>query len=419
MQPAAPVPQPSGSASAKTPVLSVEGLVQQVLASNPSLAQMAAAWQAARARYPQVTSLEDPMFAATVGPDTFAPDDPGVNFAYRLEVSQKYPWPGKLALRGENALAEASAAGNEVEDTRLQLIESAQDAFYEYYLVSRALEENEKGLRLLRLFRPITESRYKNPPREEMKVSLQDILQVDVEIGRQGERRLTLERMRQVAVARINTLMHLPPDAPLPPPPGEIRVADALPDAQVLRAAALARRPDLRALADRIRAEEASLALACKEYYPDFEPFAMYDRFMGNNEQNADLATMVGVRVNLPVRRTKRQAAVSEAEARIAQRRAQLERQVDQAGFQVQEAYEQVRESERIVRLYETKILSDARQNVDAARPAYETGLIPASSFIEAERSLVDLRDRYHEAVAAYFRRRATLERAVGGPLVP
>src|SRR5713226_2524875 len=41
--------------------LTVEALVQQVLERNPSLGQMAAAWEAASARYPQVTSLEDPM----------------------------------------------------------------------------------------------------------------------------------------------------------------------------------------------------------------------------------------------------------------------------------------------------------------------------------------------------------------------
>jgi len=303
-----------------------------------------------------------------------------------------------------------------VEDMRLQLVESARHAFYDYYLVGRALAENEEGLRLLKEFRQIAEARYKSP---DMRVSAQDYLQAEVEIGRQRERQLTLERMRQVAIARLNTLMHLPPDAALPAPPREVQVGDALPDAGVPRAAALARRPDLQALADRIRAEEAALALACKEYYPDFEPFAMYDRFMGNNEQSDELAVMLGVRMNLPVRRTRRAAAVAEAQARIAQRRAELDRQADQVNLQVQEAYAQVLESARTVRLYEGKILADARQNVDAARPAYRTGLIPALSFIEAERTLVNLRDRYHEAVADYGRRLATLERVTGGPLLP
>jgi outer membrane protein TolC len=392
--------------------LTAEALVQQVLARNPSLAQMVAAWQAAKARYPQVTSLEDPMFAATIGPGTIAPDDPGINFAYRLELSQKYPWPGKLPLRGQNALAEASAAGHDVEDMRLQLIESARSGYFDYYLVYRALEVNQENLRLLQKFRKSARERYENDL-----VPLQDVLQADVEIGQQQERQLSLERMRQVAIARLNTLMHLPPDVPLPPPPRQLLVSDALPDAQVLRTQALDRRPDLRALADRIAADRANLALACKEFYPDLEPFVMYDRFMGNNSQSKDLAVMLGVKLNLPVRLARRHAAVAEAQAKIAQRSAELAKQIDQVNFQVQQAWEQVQESARTVRLYEKTILPAARDNVEAAVSAYEGGKIPGLSLIVAQRNLVGLRDRYHETVADYFRRLATLERAVGGPI--
>jgi hypothetical protein len=46
------------------------------------------------------------------------------------------------------------------------------------------------------------------------------------------------------------------------------------------------------------------------------------------------------------------------------------------------------------------------------------TAKIPFLSLIEAQRNLVNLRDRYYEAVADYFRRRATLDRVVGGPLL-
>jgi cobalt-zinc-cadmium efflux system outer membrane protein len=398
--------------------LSVEALVQRVLARNPSLTQMVAAWQAASARYPQVTALEDPMFGATIGPGTIAPDDAGVNFAYRLEVSQKLPYPGKLKLRGANALAEASAAGLDVDDMRLQLTESARNAFYEYYLVARALAVNRETRQRLDEFRADAEALYKTPPRDR-KVSLQEVVQARVEIGRQEERQLTLERMWEVAVARINTLMHLPPDADLPPPPKELSPPEALPDAQALRTIAVARRPDLEAIKNRIAAEQASLGLAHKEFYPDFEPFFMYDRFMGNNSQSKDLASMLGVRLNLPVYRNRRYGAVAEAEARIAQRRAELDRQIDQVNLQVQDAYAQMHESERIVDLYKKKVLPDAELNVKTARADYMTGQIPAISVIEAERNRLNLYDRYYEAVADYFRRRATLERVTGGPIVP
>jgi outer membrane protein TolC len=371
---------------------------------------MTAAWQAASARYPQVTSLEDPMFGGTVGPGTIGPDDPGVEFAYRVEISQKLPYPGKLKLRGENALAEASAAARDVDDMRLQLTESARTAFYDYYLVDRALAVNDESLRLLREFRKNAQSRY-----ETGLVPEQDVLQADVEIGKEEDRRLELDQMRQVTVARINTLMHLAPDTPLPPSARQLDANQALADPQTLRSAALAQRPDLQALADHIAAEEASLGLAHKEFYPDFEPFFMYDRFMGNVSDNRDLATMVGVRLNLPIYQRRRNAAVAEAEARIAQRKAELARLSDQISYQVQEAYARAQRSEKSVRLFRETILRAAEANVKAAQSAYTTGKIPFLSLIEAQRNLVNLRDRYYEAEADYFRRRAVLERVVGG----
>lgn len=100
--------------------LSADDVVLLVLARNPTLAEMVAAWKAAQDRFPQVTSLDDPMFGATGSPRIFSHTDDG---GYRFEISQKIPWCGKLALHGDNALAEARAAGDDVETTRLQLVE--------------------------------------------------------------------------------------------------------------------------------------------------------------------------------------------------------------------------------------------------------------------------------------------------------
>jgi outer membrane protein TolC len=173
----------------------------------------------------------------------------------------------------------------------------------------------------------------------------------------------------------------------------------------------------LRALEAQIAAEQARLALAYKEFCPDFGPFAMYDRFMGNNPETQDLAPMVGVSMNLPVYRDKRFAALAEARAKIAQRRAELAQRTNQVHFQVQEAFAQVRESEQTVELYRKTILTAAEANVKAAEAAYVPGKIPFVSLIEAQRNQVELYDRYYQAIADYHRRRARLERVVGGPL--
>src|SRR5262249_25614131 len=118
-----------------------------------------------------------------------------------------------------------------------------------------------------------------------------------------------------------------------------------------------------------------------------------------------------------PVRKTRRLAAVSEAQSKIAQRRAELARLTDQANYEVQQSYEQVSEAQRVVQLYEKDILPTARNNVRAAQAAYVPGKIPLIALIEAQRNSINLQDRYHEAVADYFRRLATLERAAGGSL--
>src|SRR5260370_8567976 len=136
------------------------------------------------------------MFGASVGPGAFGSNK--LDGAYRLEVSQKYPWSGKLAPRGQNDEAEASAAGRDVEDMRLQLAESARTAFYDYYVAARALEVNAENLRLLREFHQNAAKRYTTGL-----VPQQDVLQAEAEIGQEQDRALSLQDARPTPIAPI------------------------------------------------------------------------------------------------------------------------------------------------------------------------------------------------------------------------
>jgi len=384
--------------------LTEAAVIDAALARNPTVAQMAAAWQAAAARYPQVTSLDDPRVGGYFGPASVGSQD--VDFAYRFEVSQSFPYPGKRELRGRGALHEAAAAGADLQDTRLQLVEAARAAFADYFLVRRLTEVGEENLKFLERLRDDAVSRFKAG-----KTSLQDSLQAEVAIARQRERLLTLDRQWKVARARLDTLMHLPPDHPLPPPPRQLDAPPALPAAAALRDRA-AGRPDVQALARRVAADEAAVALALKEYKPDFEAMAAYDAWWQSPERA--LRPMVGVRSNLPVRLARRGGAVDEARARLAQRRAELARLTDRVNFEVQQAYEQAAESERVLALYQETTLPAARRNVETAASEYREGRVPFLNLIEAQRTLVELRERYFDASAELLRRRAALERAVG-----
>jgi outer membrane protein TolC len=391
------------------PELSADELVGLVLMRNQTVQAMVATWRAATQRYPQAVSLEDPIFNSNFAPASFSSNQ--VQPAYILGASQKIPWRGKRPLRGQQAQAEAAGALQDVEDVKLQLAEAARLAFYDYYLVERQLELNAENLARLDEFRHTARDRY-----EANLVPESDLLQADLELADAKRRQFELERMEGIAKARINTLLHRNPSSLLPPPPASLHAGDEPPPAEELRALALARRPDLAAMEARIRAERAALALAYKDFYPDLELFARYDSFWQPSSQR-DLRSQVGLNMNVPLYRDRRRAAAQEAMFNLNRRRAEYEQRIDDIHQEVQAAHEQLRESRRVVNLYANLSMPAAQQNVTAARAGYLAGQENFLRLVFAQRQFIALRDKYQEAIANYHRRRAELERVVGGPL--
>ena len=389
--------------------LAESGLIEAVLRQNPTLDEMRATVAAAQAKLPQAVSLDDPMVGVWTAPGSYPSDH--VNPAVRFEISQKLPWPGKREFRGASAAAEADAAARDLDDARLQLVESTRAALADLFVAERAMAVNREAQDLLKEFRQNAQSRYKTGL-----ASQQDILQADVELVRQEERAVALNRAKRVAAARLNTLLHRAPESLFGPVPEALPAPADSQDPVTLRKVAVSARPDVKALADRIRAEEAALGLAQTEYKPDVELMAAYDAFWQGTDR--PLQFQVGARINVPVRIARRAAAVAEAQARVARKRAELARLVDQVGLQVQEAYEQVRESRQVIALYDDRLLPAARSNVKEAQIAYTTGKVPFVALSEAQRTLADRRERYLEAQAELYRRLATLERVTGKPTI-
>jgi outer membrane protein, heavy metal efflux system len=386
-------------------VLDVDRLVDEVLAQNPSVEAMIATWQAAAARYPQAIALDDPMFDGSIGPDSFG--QPDLKPSYMVMASQKFFWPGKRRLRGSIAGAEASAAASEIDDVRLQLAEAARLAFVDYFAAYRNLTFNADNVREIREYRETAISKYRAST-----ASQQDVLQSDVELALLGERQNQLEREISVATARINTLLHREANEPLPPPPATLLTTDRVPSPEELRETAIRERPDLAALSAEIRASQAALALACKEFYPDPELYFKYDAFW----QEAPLRPAVGMKINVPLYREKRWAAVREARAKLQSRRAEFERLLDDVANEIYAAHARLVESQRTATLYDQKIVPAAEKNVESARAGYASGNVDFLRLIDARRQLIALHEQQVEALSNYHRAAAELARTVGTP---
>jgi outer membrane protein TolC len=346
------------------------------------------------------------MFGFMLGPGSWGSEE--VDSAYTLEASQKLPWPGKRQLRGDIARAEANAAYYDVGAERLRIAESTRLAYYEYFLAHRRLAVLGESTSLLRSFREIALRKFESAEAEQ-----QDVLLADVELAQLERQRLELVRAERVARARINTLLLIPPNSPLPSPPTELKIRQSLPSAEELFDLSLSQRPELAAQAARIRRERYAASLAHKEFYPDMELVARYDAFW----QEEPLRPMIGMNVNVPIHLQKRWAAVREAEARRTQQQATLDSQVSEIGFLIEQAYQRVHESAETVKVYSERILPSARHSVEAAQASYTAGRLDFLRLIESQRLLLVLQDDYYDAVSEYHQRLAELERQVGGPI--
>ncbi len=397
-------PEPQERPLFTAPVLDRKELVQEVLRRNPTLRAARHAWRAALERYPQVTSLEDPILGLGAAPRSFGSSN--VDDAPKFDLSQKLPFPGKLALRGEVALAEADAAAHDYEAGRLHLATMASHLYDDYYLAARSLEINAQHIGLLEGFQRIATVRY-----EVGEAAQQDPIQAEVELTHAVHRDIVLKTSRRVTAEQINLLLHRLPDAALPAPPRRLDVPESLSEgSDTLGATALRERPELHAAEARTRARQADVDLARREFFPDFQVAGSYNRLW----QEDDLQPFVGISINLPLRIDRRKAALEEAKARLERARSERAAIEDEVRFGVQSGLDRLAEAEHVFRLFGDRLVPAARDQVEAARAGFETGRNSFLALIDAERSRLDAELGLEEALTNVSRRRAELDRALG-----
>lgn len=184
--------------------LSAERLVQQVLQSNPSIDAMQAAADAANARIESAGALDDPMMSYVVAPNTAGGPRQGLN--QNAQISQKFPWPGTLALRSRMAAAEAESANQQTADLRLRLVALTRAAYAQWFYVHRALAINGENVSLVTHLREVAETAYSSGQAPQ-----QDVLHAEVELIRLQNQFLELTRLQRTVQAKINALQNLDP----------------------------------------------------------------------------------------------------------------------------------------------------------------------------------------------------------------
>jgi cobalt-zinc-cadmium efflux system outer membrane protein len=387
------------------PVLERAAYVRAVLHRNRSIESARQAWRAAVGRARQTGSFDDPMVTVEIAPLSIGSSR--ARFGWDAMISQRLPWPGKLALDESVAHAEAGAAKSDFEASRRELALTASLLFDQYFVAARSIEINTHHVELMRRMQAAATAQY-----EVGRGSAQDPLQAEFELTHMERDTVILASQRDVTVAQMNELLHRAPELPLPPPPKELSSAPApdVADASRLGAEAVDHRPDIVAAREHAQAQQARADRASRESLPDVTVSTSFNSMWDMPEHR----WMVGLGFNLPVQTGRRGGAVDEAKAMRAQYEADAARMSDAARTQVVVALKQLEESNHVLHIFEKRLLPVARDEVDAARAAFTVSQAPFVAVVDAEKNLRGVELDQQVAEAEYDRRRAELDRALG-----
>jgi outer membrane protein TolC len=353
---------PATVSSAAPDTMSLAWLEQQVLARNPGYAAMRAAAAQAGAQSRVTGALEDPNVVLMGAPASFGSGPPDAG--YRVQITQRLAPFGQRGLQKRAAGADAGAAGEDAEGARLDLLRQTREAFFDYYLLARSVENTDEQSELMNQFRRVALAKYSAGTGEQ-----QDPLSADLELAELEHRSIRLETEQRELRARLNTLLHLPVSAPLPPAPRELP-APAAADTSSDSIATRGGWPGVAAADARVAAAESRVSLAGRERLPRFEIGWYYDRAMDVPEWRS--MGMVGF--NVPIGLGRLGAAEDESRAGLARAQAERASAADEAARHVADSSAELEEAEHEVEVIERSMVPTSQRALTAARASYESG---------------------------------------------
>lgn len=383
------------------------------LAENPGIAEMQARYEALREVVPQQASLPDPM--VSLGAANFPWDDFDRNqepmTQLQVGVSQVFPFPGKLGLREEVAQFEAIAASHSFDELRLTLSQDVSLSWWELYFLDRSLETVQKNLTLLRQFVDIAAAKY-----EVGNGLQQDVLLAQLELSKALDDEIRINAMRDHGRIKLNLLLGRTPDIPITLPVTSKQPEVPIDNEALLFDRAEQSRPILAQQEAMIEASGSRLALAKKDYYPDFKVGVTYgnrdEDQMGQSRQDF-LSVLLSVDVPLYAG-TKQDRAVQQRTRELARSQYALVDTRNMVRSAIAEALTDYRRAKDQVALFEGGILPQARQTVQSMTAGYQVDEVDFLNLVRSQITLFNYELQFWKSFTEANQALARLQAAVG-----
>ena len=329
-------------------------------------------------------------------------------------MAMKFPFPGTLALKGQVITEDVLIAQKEFDIALRDLVTEIKLAYYDYLFVTEATHINEENQKLLQQMIAIAQAKFRVGQGK-----YSNVIMAQVELSKLVNAIITLEQQRETIIARINTLLNSSADLPLgvPVPIEEDRVIPTLAELYEL---AVESRQEIQKQKLAISKMALVVEMSKQMTYPDPTLGASYFE----NRGIVDLKHTQKMPMTFSTRRTlnpanaawfgHRNSYIHELDVKIEAMEHQIEKLESNLRFVVKKHHFGMETANRSIRLYRQTLLPQAQQALSAANTAYQAAQIDFLSFLDIQRTLLNLRIEEQRALRDYRQHLAQLEQAVG-----
>ncbi|KUG22321.1 heavy metal rnd efflux outer membrane protein, czcc family [hydrocarbon metagenome] len=359
------------------------GLIAEALKNSPEIKASQAGIEAARLRITQAGSLPDPMIMAgyqNEGFDSYTYGDMEGS-QWMFSASQQFLFPGKRSLKRERTKRDAESLEAMHEQLKLKTTARVKELYYDLFLAYKNIDLlKEKGDLIIRM-ESLALVRY----------AAGTAMQQDV-IMTQTEKYMLLEKeeMGQQKIQSLEAMLkafvgrHQGDSLPRPSEPAYQPFTLDINDAVKL---AMQNSPELKSRQKMLEAANAKVAMAKKEYYPDF---ALSGGYYNRSGDFPDMWAAT-VTFNLPVYfQSKQKPAEMEAKAILSQAGQELAATQLMIEAALRDNYAMLRSAERLMEIYKDGILPKTRQDIEQALTGYSAGRGETVNILSRLKTLLD-----------------------------
>tara|TARA_B100000315_G_scaffold259397_1_gene315281 strand:- start:10677 stop:11954 length:1278 start_codon:yes stop_codon:yes gene_type:complete len=387
--------------------ISLEQLIPQALERNRKIKAAKKKRESAIEKLPQATSLDDPE----IGIDTWnipSNFDVSETRSTIFWISQKFPFPGKLKLKGNIVSKEVEKAKLHLDMSIRDVIVDLKKSYFELVYIDKAIEITQKIKDLAEHLAKLGATGLSMDG-----TTLNDVFKAQSQLAQLNYDLVLLTELRVTEATNINAILNIPPESPMGLP-NKIEIVPFDYKLENLYKLAEEHQEELKILNIEVEKNREKIKFAKRKYYPDFQ--VKLRRFQNTNSSlDSGYGAFFGVKVPLWFKKNK--ARVMEAEKNTSAAAYEKDELKNKTFSKIKQLYFKLQNSARLLKLYKESLIPQAEKSMEIAETWYKEKKGSFSGLLESQSVWLNFNLARERALADYHQRLAELERLTGGHL--